>query len=263
MSNELTEYRAISPVENIKKMIGNGVSMADLKEFLKMQEDWEKREAEKAFNIAMSEFKKDVPTILKTQHVKYATKAGDVVEYYHADLGVIVATLIPVLAKFGFDHSWQYSQDSNGIRVTCIITHKQGHSKSNSLVAPPDSSGGKNTIQAISSTTTYLERYTFFGSLGLAAKGMDDDGRSSETKPEKKTLTPEDAPRWKQAVNAYKREKGFKSIDAHAEISDEHKALICYQVAHECFEKFGNFEKIAGYEGITEEIKNRIIDEKR
>jgi len=47
-------------------------------------------------------------------------------------------------------------------------------------MASPDSSGGKNSIQAIGSTISYLERYTFMAATGLAAKGMDDDGGGAE-----------------------------------------------------------------------------------
>ena len=44
--------------------------------------------------------------------------------------------------------------------MTCQITHELGHSESVEMTAPPDDSGGKNTIQSIASTKTYLERYT-------------------------------------------------------------------------------------------------------
>lgn len=265
MSKEITEYKGNSPVENIKKLLGSGVSIKDLKEFLDLQKEWEESEAVKAYNLDMAEFKKNVPDLLKTKHVRYESKkTGEVTEYYHADLGEIVATLLPALAEYGFNHSWNYEQDSNGITVTCVITHKQGHSKSNPLCAPPDSSGGKNTIQAISSTTTYLERYTFLGSLGLAAKGMDDDGRGAEPEePEQpKELTPE-SQNWQFAKNAWLRDGNLKKVLSISNVSEENQALIIYQCAREIYEQNGDFKAIDGYEGLTDEIMSRIIEEEK
>jgi len=40
----------------------------------------------------------------------------------------------------------------------------------------PDQSGKKNNIQAIGSTTTYLQRYTLLAATGLATKEQDNDG---------------------------------------------------------------------------------------
>jgi len=262
---DLVEYNAPSPVETIKSLMSSGVNIKDVRDFLALQREWEKGEAEKAFNVAMSEFKKNVPTILKTEHVEYLNSKNQTVEYYHADLGVIVATLIPALAEFGFNHSWEYAQDQSGMKVTCIITHRLGHSKSNSLASPPDSSGGKNPIQAIGSTTTYLERYTFMGSLGLAAKGMDDDGKgANNTKPEaKKTVTPQDKRLWNGAINAYQRDGNFKKVLESAELSKENQGIIIYTCAKSIYMSDGNFDAIAKHEGLTDEIKTRIMEECR
>ena len=52
-----------------------------------------------------------------------------------------------------------------------------GHEKSTSLQAPPDESSGKNSIQAIASTVSYLERYTFLAITGLSTREQDNDGR--------------------------------------------------------------------------------------
>jgi enoyl-[acyl-carrier-protein] reductase (NADH) len=61
-----------------------------------------------------------------------------------------------------------------------VITHEQGHSETTSLSAGADDSGKKNNIQAIASTVSYLERYTFLAATGLTAKDMDDDAVSAE-----------------------------------------------------------------------------------
>ena len=62
--------------------------------------------------------------------------------------------------------------------MTCILSHKAGHSEETTLAGPADASGSKNAIQAIGSTLTYLQRYTLVQALGLAAT-LDDDGSSA------------------------------------------------------------------------------------
>jgi hypothetical protein len=59
------------------------------------------------------------------------------------------------------------------------VKHDLGGSDQASLGAAPDKTGGKNNIQAIGSTCTYLSRYLTLLLLGLAAKGQDNDGRGA------------------------------------------------------------------------------------
>lgn len=262
METELIE-RQESPVANVKKLLGSGLKVSELKEFMEMQIAWEKREAEKAYHVAMAEFKKEVPEILKNKHVRYETKQGNVVEYDHADLGDIVEALTPALAKHGLNATWNFEQKES-VKVNCIITHKHGFSTINSLVAPPDTSGGKNSIQAVASTVKHLERYTLLGTLGLSEKGSDDDGRSAEgAQPQEETeLTPK-SQNWKLAKNAYMRDGNLKIVLEKSKVNEENQKLLIYECAREVFEQWGNFDNIANHEGFTEEIKNRIIDEER
>ena len=67
--------------------------------------------------------------------------------------------------------------------VICTISHWQGHAESTKLSAAPDNSGSKNSIQAIGSTISYLERYTLLALTGLATHDMDDDGNAASVEP--------------------------------------------------------------------------------
>lgn len=82
------------------------------------------------------------------------------------------------------------------VEVTCILTHKQGHSEETTMLGPLDDSGFKNDIQSLGSSATYLERYTLIGSLGLVTADTDNDGR----KP--KQLKAIGEPRYKKYVEA-------------------------------------------------------------
>jgi len=94
----------------------------------------------------------------------------------YAGLAETIKIIGPIMERYGLSHSWKTSQDGDLITVTCYVTHIQGHSESTSLPGAPDASGSKNSIQAVGSTVSYLERYTLFAILGLASTDQDNDG---------------------------------------------------------------------------------------
>jgi hypothetical protein len=159
-----------------------------LQQLLDVKERWEKNEACKAYVAAMNAFKADPPEVFKSKHVSFDTAKGKT-EYDHALLEDAVTAIGVALSKHGLSFRWDCEQMEAMIRVTCIITHAQGHSEKTWLQSGADQSGGKNNIQALGSTVTYLQRYTLFAATGLAAKGMDDDGKKSELE----VITPEQA----------------------------------------------------------------------
>ena len=152
-----------------------------LQKLLEVKERWDANEARKAFTAAMASFKANPPEILKDKHVSYTKKDGSVTAYDHATLGAICAAIIKGLSQHGISHHWDVAQSEGRIKVTCILTHEQGHSDSVSLNSAADDSGGKNSIQAIGSAVTYLQRYTLFAATGLAAMDQDDDGKDTGT----------------------------------------------------------------------------------
>lgn len=152
-----------------------GMSIADMRAMLDLQKDWESNEARKAYVQAMSEFKQNPPEILKRKEVAFSGT-----QYMHATLGDVTQAIMQALAAHGISHRWDTVQGNGQIVVTCILTHKLGHSESTRLEAAPDDSGKKNRIQQMASAVTYLQRYTLLAATGLATQDMqDDDGRAS------------------------------------------------------------------------------------
>ncbi len=167
----------ITPMQMIQVAVRENVDIDKLQKLMEFKERWEADEARKAYVVAMTAFKKTPLEIVKDTHVKYKNKGGGETDYYHATLSQVVAVVAPALAQHGLSYTWKTSQEQSGqITVECIITHEGGHSSSVSLMGMPDQSGGKNAIQAIASTVTYLERHTLMAATGTAAKDQDDDG---------------------------------------------------------------------------------------
>lgn len=154
--------------------------VAEMRELMAMHKEWDAHKAAKAFTAAMADFKAEAGgiTIAKSKRVSFKTSTGKT-EYDHAELHDITRALVPVMAKYGLSHRWTLKQENNLITVDCVVTHRDGHSESVTMSGPADESGGKNKIQAIASTKSYLERYTFLAATGMATGGeIDNDGRN-------------------------------------------------------------------------------------
>lgn len=169
---------AVTPLQLLQTAMERGTDMDQLTKLMDLQERWEANEAKKAYVAAMNAFKAEPLTIKKGKHVRYTTQKGTT-EYDHATLAQVVDAVVAALSKHGLSHRWETNQQDRLISVTCVITHELGHSERTTLTASPDDSGGKNSIQAVGSTVTYLQRYTLMAATGLAAKDMDDDGRGA------------------------------------------------------------------------------------
>jgi hypothetical protein len=158
------------------------VQVETLKELLALKVSFEREEARKAFHAAMAEFNKNIPVILKNKHVHYTKRDGSVVDYWHESLDSVVDSITGALAAVGISKNWPLVQDGTKITVSCVLTHSWGHSEIRAtLSASPDDSGNKNSIQAIKSTITYLQRTTLLAATGTAPKDLvtDDDGRAA------------------------------------------------------------------------------------
>lgn len=172
-----------TPADLLRYALDSGADLDRLEKLMDLQTRWEAQEAKKQFIQAMANFKGETIEILKRKQVRFESQKG-VTEYKHAELADVCDAIVGKLSAHGLSHDWDVNQEGDRITVICTITHAAGHSKSVKLCAPPDASGGKNSIQAIGSTISYLERYSLLAATGLATKSTDDDGRAAGNKTE-------------------------------------------------------------------------------
>ena len=169
--------QSVTPMQMIAVAVQQGADVQRMAQLFDLQLRWEQNEAKKAFTQAMADFKREPPVIEKSRQVSFG--AGKT-SYKHATLDDAASIIGEALARVGISASWDTQQtEKQAIRVTCILTHSAGHSERVTLEATPDTSGSKNSIQAIGSTVTYLQRYTLFAATGVAPKGIDNDGRET------------------------------------------------------------------------------------
>lgn len=160
---------AATPMEMLHRAVSQGASVEVLEKLLALQERWEAGQARRAFDAAVADAKAEIPVIV-------ANRTGHNSKRY-ADFAAFARVVDPVLGAHGLSYRFRTKQDDR-IHVTCILSHRDGHSEENTLSGPADKTGSKNDIQAIGSTLTYLQRYSLKQALGLAAS-EDDDGQTA------------------------------------------------------------------------------------
>lgn len=170
---EREESRAVattSPTHLIEMAISQNADVDKLERLMDMQERWEKREAEKAFNRAISEFQSICPRIVKS-------KQGH--GYKYATLGDIQAQIKDTARHCGISWRWETKeQTAEQLTVKCIVTHVDGHSQateSTTFIEPPNKM--QSRTQMVGVATTYAQRYSLIGALGISTADEDMDGR--------------------------------------------------------------------------------------
>lgn len=170
-----TEVTNIDPMQLLQVAVQNGADIDKLEKLMELERRWKADRARDAYVAAMAAFRSEALAIVKRKGVSFGTTT-----YRYATLAETLAIAVPALSQHGLSHHWETVQQEGAITVTCIVTHLFGHSERTQLSSAPDTSGGKNAIQAVGSAVSYLERYTFMAITGLAASDQDDDGRKTE-----------------------------------------------------------------------------------
>lgn len=169
--------RAPVPLQLIERAIQSNASMEVVERLFALQERHEANEARRQYVQALAQFK---ALGLRVHKDKTVNQGSGRPSYKHATLSNIIETVSPALADCGLSATWQTAQDANTITVTCILRHSAGHAESVSLSGQPDQGPGRNALQAVGSTITYLQRYTLMAITGVAASDQDDDGRGGD-----------------------------------------------------------------------------------
>lgn len=184
------EFQREEPMSLIQWAIVNNASADQVERLFDLQLRLEAEKSRREYNEAMAQFKRNPPTITKNVQ----KKAGNM-ELHYASLDNVVDTLTQALSAVGIRHEWKVKQDQAMIAVTCILSHIAGHREETTISAVADNSGSKNSIQAIASTVTYLQRYTLLAATGMAAAGTDNDGGAAAgpAMPEKDVVAALDA----------------------------------------------------------------------
>jgi hypothetical protein len=170
----------MTPMAMLDRAISQGAGIEVLERLMTLQERYEKNEARKAFDEAISDAKAEIGPV-----VRNATGHNN---KRYADFAAIARAVDPIISRHGLSYRFRTAQ-TDRINVTCILSHKAGHSEETTLGGPPDASGSKNAIQAIGSTLSYLQRYSLTQALGLASANDDDGATAGKNDDQLRTIS--------------------------------------------------------------------------
>jgi hypothetical protein len=212
--SKVAETTALAPVSDQGGLMAaiaraasdSSVDVAKMQALYAMHTQMVERDAKMQYVEALAEFKASPPSIVKAKAVSFTTNRGTT-SYKHATLDMVCRAIADKLADVGITHRWHTEQKEGGrIRVTCVLTHRAGHSEQTTLEGSPDESGGKNAIQAIGSAVTYLQRYTLLAATGLSTQDMDDADGRAPTGEAVVTITQEQADELQTLIEAHGRD---------------------------------------------------------
>lgn len=164
-----------TPAQLLELAINKDIDIEKLQKLMDMQREWQAAQARTAFFHALTEFQAECPELRKTKKVAFKG-----VEYNYAPLADITRQIKVPIKAAGMAYRWEIEDSKEEIKVTCLVTHVDGHTERTTMMAAPDLSGSKNAIQARGSTIEYLKRYTLIGALGISTSDSDIDGRLPE-----------------------------------------------------------------------------------
>lgn len=187
----------------IKASTNPSVDVTKMRELLTLQKDLMAMQAEQQFTESFHRLSVDMPRIKRSGAVEYKGKEA----FRFATWEAIDAAVRPLLQREGFSLSFDTAPragDGGGATVTGTLSHIGGHKRTASITLALDSSGGKNSIQAMGSTFSYGKRYCTTALLNIVTEGEDDDGVRGGAR----FITEEQAERLRGLMKATGRQEG-------------------------------------------------------
>lgn len=139
-------------------------------------------ELQRGINADMAKAEFDAAFAVMQGELPVITERGEIevdgqVRSKYARYEDIIDAVRPVLQRHGFGLRHKNTTRDGKQLIVGILSHKAGHSEADEFECPPDTSGKKNSIQAMGSTRSYGQRYTTVALLNIVTRGTDDDGK--------------------------------------------------------------------------------------
>lgn len=187
MENAIQPVKAPVPVERVSESaaiiqvieraaMNPNVDIDKMERLLQMQERIMERNAKADYDAAFAEMQSELPVIAERGGIKDRQQN---IQSRYALWEDINEAIKPVLARHGFGISFRTGQHDGKIVVTGVLSHRGGHREETTMELPTDTSGSKNAVQAVGSSTSYGKRYTAQALLNLTSRGEDDDGKAA------------------------------------------------------------------------------------
>lgn len=174
---------ATALIQVIERAASNpSIDVEKMERLLAMQERILTRNAEVSFNTAMRAAQEEMPKVLRN-------KRNDQTNSKYADLEKVNDAIVPVYTRHGFSLSFGTADSplEGHIRLTCLVSHIEGHSRPYQCDMPLDMAGlkgnqNKTATHAHGSTMSYGRRYLTLLIFNVTLTNEDTDGNKSTDK---------------------------------------------------------------------------------
>jgi hypothetical protein len=174
-----------SPNGLISQALAQSLPIEYLERLMALQERWEKNQAKKAFDEAMSKFQSKCPIIKKTKNGA-RTKSGTIISKY-APIEKIVEQTKDLISECGFSYLVKTPAFTVvSVEVSVEVRHKLGHSEISTVTFPLISKTGDimSAPQVVAGSVTFAKRYAFCNAFGIMTMDEDKDGQQPQEKKE-------------------------------------------------------------------------------
>lgn len=153
------------------------VDVEKMERLFALQERILMKNAEVAFNTSMQAAQQEMPKILRNRENTSSSSR-------YADLEKVNEAIVPVYTKHGFSLSFGTADCPlpAHARITCLVSHIGGHSRTYQGDIPLDLTGPKGNqnktgVQGFGSTTSYGRRYLTLLIFNITLTNEDNDGQ--------------------------------------------------------------------------------------
>lgn len=176
------QYQPMSILEIVQRAAADpNTDVTKMERLLEMARQMKADEAKAAYIKALVTMKPLLPVIDRKGRITIRDKNDSTKITQSTPYALwedIDAKITPILAQHGFALTFRSGVAQDGkITVTGVLGHQDGHTEETTITLPHDSSGSKNAVQAVGSSTSYGKRYTATMLLNIRTKGEDDDGK--------------------------------------------------------------------------------------
>lgn len=165
------------------------VNVEKLERLLAIQERLLAAQMRTAFFAALSALEAELPQVAKSGHVI----VNGALRSKFARIEDIDTAIRPLCKEHGFAFSFDSESTPQGIKFSCTMSHRDGHTETKTMWLPSDKGPGRNDVQAVGSATSYARRYLLQMHLHLVTRDEDDDGNGGGG-----PVTPEQAKRLRE-----------------------------------------------------------------
>lgn len=189
----------------------DAVDVTKMRELVAMHRELLSEQRKTEFHIGLAEMANDMPAINRRGKIIIKDKqTGQVIqETRFARWEDLHRAVTPTLVKHGFALTHRTEMVESGkLRVISTLA-RNGHERETMFDLPYDTTGSKNNVQAIGSSSSYGKRYNTIMLLNIRTEGEDNDAATADIE---ETITTEQATALIMSINDIVGEEAGKAL---------------------------------------------------